>query len=363
MPRYTDTLVVAFAASLLGAVIWYGPVTQSATGLQAFTQALSSQGLDLLPNQTAGESPLAAYLNNTQQSLTPSQYEQAVHAQYVLEGSSITPLTDAGLPQYALSADKVAPDPPEELPPVHSALNLAQELFSQLLNLVGAIGALILVLRRKAPRATRIVGFLSLGSTLFLVLIRLSGTISTFYNAERALMQALGVFATTFCWVLERITNRRPSTKNALLWLTALFLGGFMVNASGLIGAVLGGGTATNLANSGEDYERFYRTAQEVAAAIWLGSEARPGQLVYADRYAELSLAAMTELGPTVIQDVTPLTINQHAWVYASTSNIVDGRARVVFGNYSIYYTFPVQFLDQNFDIVYSDGTSEVFHR
>jgi uncharacterized membrane protein len=363
MPRYTDTLVVAFAASLLGAVIWYGPVTQSATGLQAFTQALSSQGLDLLPGQTAGESPLAAYLNNTQESLTPSQYEQAVHAQYVLEGSSITPLADADLPQYALNADKVAPDPPEELPSVHSAFNLAQELFSQLLNLVGAIGALILVLRRKAPRPTRIVGFLSLGSTLFLVLIRLSGTIATFYNAERALMQALGVFAITFGWVLERITNRWVGTKNALLWLTALFLGGFIVNASGLIGAVLGGGTATNLANSGEDYERFYRTAQEVAAATWLGSEARSGQLVYADRYAELSLAAMTELGPTVIQDVTPLTINQHAWVYASTSNIVGGRARAVFGNYSIYYTFPVQFLDQNFDIVYSDGTSEVFHR
>ena len=117
--------------------------------------------------------------------------------------------------------------------------------------------------------------------------------------------------------------------------LTALFLGGFIVNTRGLIGAVLGGGTATNLANSGEDYERFYRTAQEVAAATWLGSEARPGQLVYADRYAELSLAAMTELGSTVIQDVTPLTINQHAWVYASTSNIVDGRARAVFGVWS----------------------------
>jgi uncharacterized membrane protein len=363
LPRYTDTLAVAFIASLLGAVIWYGPVTQSATGLQAFTQALSSQGLDLLPNQTAGESPIAAYLNSTQQSLTPSQYEQAVHAQYVLEGSSITPLADADLPKYSLNANKVGADPPAALPPIHSALNLAQEFFAQILNLVGAIGALVLVFRRKAPRAARIVGFLSLGSTMFLILIRLSGTIATFYNAERALMQSLGVFAVTFCWVLERVTHRWVNMRNALLWIIALFLGGFIVNASGLIGAVLGGGTATNLANSGEDYERFYRTNQELAAASWLGSKVRSGQFVYADRYAELALTAMTELGPTVVQDVTPLTIDQHAWIYASTSNIVNGRARAVFENYSIYYTFPIQFLDENFDIVYSDGASEVFHR
>jgi hypothetical protein len=71
----------------------------------------------------------------------------------------------------------------------------------------------------------------------------------------------------------------------------------------------------------------------------------------------------MTGLGTSVIQDITPLTIHQHAWVYASTSNIVEGHARVEFGSYAVSYSFPIQFLDQNFDIVYSDGASEVFHR
>jgi hypothetical protein len=236
-------------------------------------------------------------------------------------------------------------------------------LFSQILNVLGIIGAVLLVFSKRIPRVPRLVGLFGLSGGLFLILMRLSGTLAVFYNSERALIQVLGVFSITFCWVLESIANRWQRRVSAVLWVTALFLSAFMVNTTGLIGAALGGGTATNLANSGEDYERYYRTAQELAAATWLGSHVRSGQLVYADRYAELTLEALTTLGTSVNQDVTPLTINKNAWVYASSANVVDGRGRAAFGNDLITYTFPALFLDQNFDIVYSDGASEVFHR
>jgi uncharacterized membrane protein len=173
------------------------------------------------------------------------------------------------------------------------------------------------------------------------------------------------VFSITFCWILERIATRWSSKKNAVLWFNALLLAAFIINQAGLLGAVIGGGTPTNLANSGEDYERFFRTAQEVAAATWLGSEVRSGQLVYADTYAQLPLDAMTpSLGLSANENVTPLTIDQNSWVFASTANIVDRRARVDFdNNYLVTYAFPAKFLDRNFNIVYSDGASEVFHR
>ena len=263
------------------------------------------------------------------------------------------------------------PTTPIKLALVHKAINLASLLFQQLFNVLGIIGALLLVVRRRSPWVDRLVGLLGLGVSLFLVLMRLSGTLATFYNAERALLQGLAVYSITFCWVFERIANRWGSknnavlgiSKNAVLWIVVLFMGAFFVNTSGLMGAVLGGGAATNLANSGEDYERFFRTTQEVAAANWLGSEVSSGQDVYADRYAQLPLEAVTSWGAATNENVTPLTIDQNAWVYASTANIVDGRARVGFGIYLVEYAFPAQFLDRNFNIVYSDGTSEVFHR
>ena len=95
-----------------------------------------------------------------------------------------------------------------------------------------------------------------------------------------------------------------------------------------------------------------------------MARQVRPaGQLVYADRYAQLPLDAVAGINRGVLGDVTPLTISQHAWVYASRANVVDGRGRALFDDHTVTYVFPARFLDANYDLVYTDGSSEVFHR
>jgi hypothetical protein len=126
---------------------------------------------------------------------------------------------------------------------------------------------------------------------------------------------------------------------------------------------VLGGGTATNLANSGEDFDQFYVTAPELAAAAWLGTQARPGQLVYADEYGQLPLVSVTGIGAGLLLDVTPETLSSHAWVYASRTNVVDGRAHASYDGHSVSYVFPSRFLNANYDLVYANGSSEVYYR
>jgi hypothetical protein len=61
--------------------------------------------------------------------------------------------------------------------------------------------------------------------------------------------------------------------------------------------------------------------------------------------------------------DVTPLTLNQHAWVYASRTNVIDRAAEVSFNNSLVTYMFPAGFLNAYYDLVYTNGSSEVFHR
>lgn len=368
IPRVTATILVSFVASLAGAIIWYGPVTNSSTGLSVFAQSISSQGLNLLPTQSPGQNIITAYLNSGhQQYMTPSQYQQAVHTKYVLDNSPITPLSDAGLPKYYLR-DSVVPVPPVQLGFVHSGISLGIFAGRQFLNLMGAVGSFLLAFRRKSDFAARAIGFLGVGATVLLALVRLSGTLALFYNNERALLQSLCVFAIACCWILQGIEQRLDRDKRRqmgpLLILTVATLTAFIINSTSLLGATLGGNVQSNLANSGEDYERFVRSPQEIAAASWLGTQVRPGQEpIYASRYAELPLAAMTDLSGSLIQDVTPLTINQNAWIYASTANVVDGRARVSFDNDLVTYAFPSKFLNQNFNLVYSDGASEVFNR
>jgi uncharacterized membrane protein len=361
-PRVTGTILLAFMASLVGALIWYGPVTRSTTELGALAQTVSSQGLDLLPTQSPGENPITAYLQTGTLTMSASKYQQQVHAEYVLGNSPITPLNDAGLARYDLH-DSIVPVPLVRLGFMHSAVSLASLIGQQMINIMGAIGAFLLAFHRRSNFAARAIGFLGLGATIFLVVVRLSGTLADFYNASRALLQSLGVFSVAFCWILQRLDRGGRRMIGPVLLITAAFTTAFALNTTGLLNAILGGGVQSNLANSGEDYERFVRTPQEVAAASWLGTQVLPGQYVYADQYAQLPMDSMTDLGNHMIEDVTPLTIDQNAWVYASSTNVVDGRSRVEFGNYLVTYAFPSGFLNQNFNVVYSDGASEVFHR
>ena len=63
------------------------------------------------------------------------------------------------------------------------------------------------------------------------------------------------------------------------------------------------------------------------------------------------------------MHDLTPLTLNQSAWVYASRTNVIEGRAFAVFNGLFASYAFPATFLDENYNLVYTNGSSEVFHR
>jgi hypothetical protein len=64
-----------------------------------------------------------------------------------------------------------------------------------------------------------------------------------------------------------------------------------------------------------------------------------------------------------MFSDITPETTDAHAWVYATRANIIDNIVESQTGAEAGSYAFPKLFLDSNFDVVYTNGTSEVFHR
>ena len=363
VPRVSGAFAVGFAMTLVGAAAWYGPATHSASNLSQFVQSAEGQGLDLLPNAAPGEDFIAAYLQgNTSAPMSAAQYARAVHQEYAKNKPYVTPLRDASQARYALH-DSVAPEPPVTWSLAANALNDVQVVVQQLEYLLGAVGALMLMLRRGVPLIARQIGVCSLASVLLLVVTRLSGTIAAAYNGERAVLQSMVVLVIAACWPLSPVSVRRQRWQPGIAVAVAASLAVIFICGSSLSGAVLGSGAATNLSNSGEDHERFAMTTPELAAAQWLGGMIQPGQLVYADRYAQLPLIAMTGIGNGLMLDVTPMTINQHAWVYASTTNVVDGSGRAQFNGDNVVYAFPSGFLRDNFNLVYTDGSSEVFHR
>lgn len=355
IPRVTGAAVVLFFTILGAAIIWYGPVTHSAAAnLGQLAHTIEEQGPDLLPNRVPGASWLSSYLNgNTETSMSAARYAQLIHAYDVANRPFIRPFADAGSYQYAL----------RNLPavPVYAGPSKVLVLVSQLVNVLCAIGALLMVLRRNVSVTTRGVGVFALGAVALLIVLRFSGTLAVEYGQERAQLQALVLLSISLCWILQGLAGERKRwRRDVLVAAAAACVAVVSVNTTYLFGALAGGGTSDSLANSGEDFQRFYMTAPELSSAQWLGNAVAPGQLVYADRYAQLPLTAMTGIIP--ILDVTPLTLNQHAWVYASTSNVIDRRARALSKENSVNYAFPTGFLTTNYDIVYTDGSSEVFY-
>ena len=274
----------------------------------------------------------------------------------------MNPLPQASEAQYALKAAS-DPVPAVKLRPAANAVGLGNLLIQQLMNVLVGIAALALALRRKASVIVRQFGIIGVGTMAILVLTRLSGTIAQAYNPQRAFMQGLIVLGICLCLVFQELGAKRRRARPWILTIGAASVAVFFLGTSGLIGAYLGGGAPSNLANSYDDYQQFVSTTPELAAAQWVSKTVPVDQLIYADHYAELRLETVQGLRNGVFDAVTPETIDQNAWVYASRTNMVDGIARSYSGNTEGIYAFPEKFLFQNFNTVYTNGTSEVFHR
>lgn len=362
--RVSAAMITALLVSALGAAFWYGPVTHSSSNVVQLAQATQSQGLDLLPNRSQAGGLIAAYLDgNTVTPITPEQYERDVRAEYERDKPFVHPLPDAGNPAYALRAS-TTPTPPVKLPAVYNAFSVANVLAQQLIYLLGAVGAMMLVFGRAVPAVGRQLGLLTAATLVFLIAIRFSGTLASFYNAERALVQAMAFLDISIFWCTQVLADRRRlRLSSAVSVAGAALIVVIFAASNGLVGAILGGGTATNLANSGSDYEEFYITPEELSSAAWLGGQVRPGELVYTDNYGQLPLVTVTRISSGLLFDVTPETLSNHAWVYASRTNVIDGQAHVSFNDNSVTYVYPTNFLNSNYNLVYTNGSSEVYHR
>jgi uncharacterized membrane protein len=363
IPRVTGAMVVAFVASSAAAVIWYVPVTQSDSHLLQVAQTIEAQGLNLLPNRPPGGGLLAAYLEgNTKTAISAAEYAQLVHSYYFASEPFIAPLPNAGLPQYALR-DSVVPEPTVKWHLGYDVLSLWFLVIEQIANVLAALGALMMILRRNSSLLTRQVGLLAVTTTLLLTVLRFSGTLAAAYGQERAQLQGLVLLAIALGWFMQDIASMRKVRLAPVLTVTVACLTVILVNTTYLVSAMLGGETSVNIANGGAAFEFFYTTAPELASAEWLGKAVRPGQLVYTDEYGQLPVAEMTGMQQGLFVDLTPLTLNDHAWVYASLTNVTDERAFGVFENHLATYVFPAEFLSENYDLVYTNGSSEVFHR
>jgi uncharacterized membrane protein len=361
LPWLVAGLVMAAAAA-----IWYLPATHSTSNVTSAAQAIRQNGIQLLPGRRKGENIITAYFNGLRESPpSPAQYQSSIAAYYRGHSRFIVPLAAAKNPAYDLQA---APplSVPDHAPAIASGLNAAELLVQQMIDAFAVIGALVFAFRRRGNPLTRMIGAIGLTSFFILAASRLSGSLATDYNSSRLFVQCLFVLALLEAALIEMVVTRLKSRT----WVGPLLFGGFslmllvaFVGNSGLAVPVVGGNPSLILSNKGEDYSALYPSSQERRAVQWLAASVPSQRLIYADYYGQLRLDQFTGLRNAVFIDITPLTIDRHAWVFASTTNVVRHRSWGSSSSGIVDLVFPASFLDRYFDVVYSTGSTEVFHR
>ena len=348
------------------AVAWYVPVTHSTSNLTFVAQTFKRKGIAILPGRQKGESVFSAYFNGVRQAPpTVASYQRDIATLYGRYERFIVPLPGATAPRFDLRPAASA-DLSGRFPGLAGGLSTAELVIQQAVNALGALGALVLALRRRSGVVARAIGYAGLAATAVLAASRLSGTVAADYNSSRLFLQCLLVYAVAEVALIETALARwralRVLRPVALCGFALALAVAFLAN-SGLSAPLVGGGPPFVLYNAGEDFNRLDVSAPEQAAAEWLASAVPAKRVVYADNYGVLRLDEFTPLNQAVFTAITPRTLDQHAWVYATRSNVVGHLTWGQTSHGQLDVAFPASFLADEYDVVYSSGTTEVFHR
>ena len=246
---------------------------------------------------------------------------------------------------------------------------LMRQGFAKVLQVLILIGLLYILFRKGyTKRFESDYITIALGSMIFVLLQVILPLISVEYGLQRAFQQSLmvlGIFLTLgSVYLCSRLPWKRLKRNGPAI--VAVF---FLLSSTGFFTNIIGSYDAQlHLNNMGTYYDVYYLHKSEVVSIDWLSNRlAGDTQVadnavqaeVQTDRYSLKKINSMAELN--ALNDIYPGLIRRDSYVYLGYTNVVKSQASMVFDGNLLTYTYPLDFLDQNKDLVYSNGTARIY--
>jgi hypothetical protein len=124
---------------------------------------------------------------------------------------------------------------------------------------------------------------------------------------------------------------------------------------------LIGGSPSAAHASVGEEYERLAISRAEYATADWLADRDDDPLLVSTDRYGQIVLLATPRGKILNFPTIDPSAVDFRSYVYASRTNLVEGRARGKEENLFAVFSFPVDFYSTTRATVYATEETRVY--
>ena len=139
----------------------------------------------------------------------------------------------------------------------------------------------------------------------------------------------------------------------------------FFLYSTSFLPQLFGNSTAVlYLSNAGRYYDNYLIKESEIFAVDWLGAIAK-GDVsglkiqVQTDRYSKARLASLGSLD--AYNDIFPGVVRKYSYVFLGQATTKNKRATLVYGGDQITYTYPIQFLDDNKNLIYNNGSSRIY--
>lgn len=301
-----------------------------------------------------------------------AEHENQAHAQVLISPKSFYPAKVVA--QYPVAPKTQPPQPLTllgntlivfgfDVPAFQYSLHQATAKILQILVFIG-VGFALWRARYFSSVLPTDIFLLAAGSVIMLLAIIALPVLSVEYGLLRAFEQSLmflGIFVVmgscaVLSWASE-VTRSRAALALAIL---------FFLSSTGALTQLLGGyEPLLHLNNSGSYYDHYYVHDSERAAIEWMQGEVQKNALNGKETLIQSDNIAL-EAAPfgdsaEIIRDIYPALIRKDAYVFMSVTNISKQQATISYNGTEITYFYPLQFLDDTKNLVYSDGETRIY--
>jgi uncharacterized membrane protein len=256
---------------------------------------------------------------------------------------------------------KYAKDARPETTPVPK-LFIFINLIRKLIKVFIIVGVLWLLFTkyRKGTNSTEYI-IMTLFAFFLLGVITILPLTSIFYNLARTYQQVLVILSLPA--VFGGLLIFKFFKKNIrLLFILMIFILYYLFYSGLIPYNIIGTGASLQLNNFGGMYDELYVHETEIKSSEWLFNNRTNSELIYADERASYKLWFSSKNNTyNIIRDVFPPVIDKKAYVYSSYTNTIEKRGFVDIEGSAIGYNFPSEFLNQNKNKIYNNGSTEIF--
>lgn len=353
--------VVLFSVLLL--ILWNLQLTQTNKN---FDSVLSSSILNINKMFDDGSHSSAAIssLGLGQQLPTQSEIDRYVNnINTTNSGKRLNLYGNANqFPVTLLPIESIGPK--EQVQSIANYIYDLVELSDKIIKIVLVIGILLLIYKYRELQESsnkRTLSLLCLSSSVVLLLFAILPDLSNAYGYGRLLCEALIILGIPFVMGFKLLTAKLKKLQDPIMY--SVIVTYFSITF-GLFTQVFGGNPSVTLNNSGDKYN-YYIHKGEVTGIDWTTTNAR-NQTVFADIYSQLRFESMSDINLSEVDyNVIPTAITQDSYVYMRKVNL-NGRGTLYGFNYFsqglVDYTYPLEFLNANKNVVYVNQDSAVSH-